>query len=161
MSLELSRRLVGDVTVITCTGRIVLGKESESLQACLDETLPMNTHVLLHLAGVEFVDSGGLGLLVRYLTRAQNAGGAPKLCALSSKVDECSEDYSPQAGVPDLRNRGRVDCRRPWRARSRVLCRAAPTSSAWTRPWMDPPICASCSNNRATGFSRRPICPTL
>ena len=88
MSLELSRRLVGDVTVITCTGRIVLGKESESLQACLDETLPMNTHVLLHLAGVEFVDSGGLGLLVRYLTRAQNAGGALKLCALSSKVDD-------------------------------------------------------------------------
>ena len=61
MSLESSRRLAGDVTVITCNGRIVLGKESESLQACLDETLPMNTHVLLHLGGVEFIDSGGLG----------------------------------------------------------------------------------------------------
>ena len=38
--------------------------------------------------GVEFIDSGGLGLLARYLTRAQNAGGALKLCALSSKVDD-------------------------------------------------------------------------
>ena len=88
MSLVLSRRLVGDVTVITCTGRIVVGQESESLQACLDETLPVNVHVLLHLGGVEFIDSGGLGLLARYLTRAQNAGGALKLCALSSKVDD-------------------------------------------------------------------------
>jgi anti-sigma B factor antagonist len=88
VSLTLSRRLVGDVTVITCAGRIVLGQESESLQACLDETLPMSTHVLLHLGGVDFIDSGGLGMLARYLTRAQNAGGALKLCALSRKVDD-------------------------------------------------------------------------
>ena len=47
----------------------------------------MNAHVLLHLGGVEFIDSGGLGLLARNLTRAQNAGGALKLCALSSKVE--------------------------------------------------------------------------
>jgi anti-sigma B factor antagonist len=88
VSLALSRRPVGDVTVITCTGRIVLGDESESLQRCLDETLPMSTQVLLHLGGVDFIDSSGLGMLARYLTRAQNAGGALKLCALSRKVDD-------------------------------------------------------------------------
>ena len=88
MSLALSRRPVGDVTVVTCTGRIVVGEESESLQRCLDETLPMSTHVLLHLGGVDFIDSGGLGMLTRYVTRAQNAGGALKLCALSRKVDD-------------------------------------------------------------------------
>lgn len=88
MPLALNRRLVGNVTVITCTGRIVVGEESESLQKCLDETLPMNAHVLLHLGGVDFIDSGGLGMLARYLTRAQNVGGALKLCALSPKVDD-------------------------------------------------------------------------
>jgi anti-sigma B factor antagonist len=88
VSLVLSRRAVGDATVITCTGRIVLGEESESLRRCLDETLPMSTHVLLHLGGVDFIDSGGLGMLARYLTRAQNAGGALKLCAPSPKVDQ-------------------------------------------------------------------------
>ena len=160
MSLELSRRLVGDVTVITCTGRIVLGKESESLQACLDETLPMNTHVLLHLAGVEFVDSGGLGLLVRYLTRAQNAGGALKLCALSSKVDDVlritrlkpvfqiyateAESIADVHGAPERESSvGRPD----------ILC-VDPSVMSW-------PTCASCSDNRATGCSRRPICLTL
>jgi anti-anti-sigma factor len=74
--------------VITCTGRIVVGEESEALQRCLDETLPLSMHVLLHLEGVDFIDSGGLGMLARYLTRAQNAGGALKLCALSRKVDD-------------------------------------------------------------------------
>jgi anti-anti-sigma factor len=88
VSLALNRRLVGNVTVITCTGRIVVGEESESLQKCLDETLPMNAYVLLHLGGVDFIDSGGLGMLARYLTRAQNVGGALKLCALSKKVDD-------------------------------------------------------------------------
>ena len=88
MSLALSRRPVGDITVITCTGRIVVGEESESLQRCLDETLPMSAHVLLHLGGVDFIDSGGLGMLARYLTRSQNAGGALKLCALSPKVND-------------------------------------------------------------------------
>ena len=88
MALSLNRRPVGDITVITCTGRIVLGEESDSLQRCLDETLPMSAHVLLHLGGVDFIDSGGLGMLTRYLTRAHNAGGALRLCALSSKVED-------------------------------------------------------------------------
>ena len=88
MSLALSRRPVGDITLITCTGRIVVGEESDSLQRCLDEALPMSNHVLLHLGGVDYIDSGGLGMLARYLTRAQNAGGALKLCALSPKVDD-------------------------------------------------------------------------
>jgi anti-anti-sigma factor len=88
VSLALSRRPVGDITVITCTGRIALGEEAESLQRYLDETLPFSAHVLLHLGGVDFIDSAGLGMLARYVTRAQNAGGALKLCALSPKVDD-------------------------------------------------------------------------
>ena len=88
MPLALSRRPAGDVTVITCTGRIVVGEESESLKRCLDETLAMGTHVLLHLGGIDFIDSGGLGMLARYLTRPQNASGALKLCALSPKVED-------------------------------------------------------------------------
>lgn len=86
MSLTLSSRQVGDVTVVTCTGRIVLGEEAEALQRCLDAVLPANPHVLLHLAGVEFIDSAGLGLLARYITRAPT-GGRVRLCALSPKVE--------------------------------------------------------------------------
>ena len=88
MSLSLVSRRVGEVTVVTCSGRIVAGQESESLQRYLDDLLRDSPHILLHLSGVDFIDSAGLGLLARYLTRVQNAGGTLKVCALSPKIDD-------------------------------------------------------------------------
>ncbi|HET9566723.1 MAG TPA: anti-sigma factor antagonist [Vicinamibacterales bacterium] len=81
-------RCVGDVTVVTCSGRIVAGEESKSLQVCLDRLLPDTPHVLLHLGGVDFIDSGGLGLIARYLTRPQDRRGTLKVCAVSPKIDD-------------------------------------------------------------------------
>lgn len=88
MSLTLTQRRVGDVTVITCSGRLVAGDESTSLQAALDELIPFSPHILLHLGAVDFIDSAGLGLLARYLTRVQNARGTLKVCAVSPKIDD-------------------------------------------------------------------------
>jgi anti-sigma B factor antagonist len=88
LSLTLQSRCVGDVTVVTCSGRIVAGEESKSLQVCLDRLLPETPHVLLHLGGVEFIDSGGLGLIARYLTRPQDRRGTLKVCAVSPKIDD-------------------------------------------------------------------------
>jgi anti-anti-sigma factor len=76
------------VTVVTCSGRIVAGEESKSLQAYLDRLLPKAPHVLLHLGGVEFIDSGGLGLIARYLMRAEEGQGSVKVCAVSSKIND-------------------------------------------------------------------------
>ena len=88
MSLTLQSRCVGDVTVVTCSGRIVAGEESKALQVCLDRLLPETPHVLLHLGGVDFIDSGGLGLIARYLTRPQDRRGTLKVCAVSPKIDD-------------------------------------------------------------------------
>jgi anti-anti-sigma factor len=76
------------VTVVTCSGRIVAGEESKSLQVCLDRLLPESPHVLLHLGAVDFIDSGGLGLIARYLTRPQDRRGTLKVCAVSPKIDD-------------------------------------------------------------------------
>ena len=76
------------MTVVTCSGRIVAGEESKSLQVCLDRLLPDTPHVLLHLGGVDFIDSGGLGLIARYLTRPQDRRGTLKVCAVSPKIDD-------------------------------------------------------------------------
>jgi anti-sigma B factor antagonist len=76
------------VTVVTCSGRIVAGEESKSLQVYLDRLLPEAPHVLLHLGGVEFIDSGGLGLIARYLTRPQDRRGTLRVCAVSQKIDD-------------------------------------------------------------------------
>jgi anti-sigma B factor antagonist len=88
VSLTLHSRCVGDVTVVTCSGRIVAGEESRSLQAYLDRQLGQTPHVLLHLGGVEFIDSGGLGLIARYLTRAQEGRGTLRVCAVSAKMND-------------------------------------------------------------------------
>jgi anti-sigma B factor antagonist len=79
---------VGDITVVECSGRIVQGAESAQLQQHVDDLLPVNRHILLHLGNVDFIDSSGVGLLVRLLTRMQNAHGDLRLCTVSSKIVE-------------------------------------------------------------------------
>ena len=74
--------------VVTCSGQIVAGDESKALLALIDDLLPLNAKILLHLGAVDYIDSGGLGLLVRCLTRGQNTSGQLRLCALSPKVSD-------------------------------------------------------------------------
>jgi len=88
MELSLQHRQVGHLTVVTCSGRLVAGAESDALLAQIDQLLPRNARILLHLGGIDYIDSAGLGLLVRCLTRIQNASGQLSLCALSPKVSE-------------------------------------------------------------------------
>lgn len=86
MPISLENRRVGDITVVTCSGRIVEGAESIALQQLLDDLLQDSPYLILDLGGVDFIDSSGLGLLVRYTTRTRHAHGALKLCALSAKT---------------------------------------------------------------------------
>lgn len=88
MQLSLQHRQVGYVTVVTCRGRLVSGTESDALLKQIDDLLPVNSRILLHLGEVDYIDSGGLGLLVRCLTRVQNAAGQLNICALSPKVSD-------------------------------------------------------------------------
>ena len=74
--------------VVTCSGQLVAGAESQALLALIDDLLLKNARILLHLGAIDYIDSGGLGLLVRCLTRVQNASGQLSLCALSPKVSE-------------------------------------------------------------------------
>jgi anti-sigma B factor antagonist len=86
VQLSLQHRQVGYVTVVTCRGRLVMGDEADALLKQIDELLPLNSRILLHLGEIDFIDSGGLGLLVRCLTRVQNAAGQLSICALSPRV---------------------------------------------------------------------------
>ena len=88
MSLSLHLRRIGDIVVIKCTGRIVEGEESAALRQQFDQLLPKEPYVLLDLRDVDFIDSGGLGLLVRFLSRARNAHGDVKVCAVPARIGE-------------------------------------------------------------------------
>ena len=80
MPLTLNTGQVGDVTTIRCTGRIVGGMEAESLRERVHELLLDRREIVLHLGQVAFVDSSGLGMLVRVLTSVRRVGGDVKLC---------------------------------------------------------------------------------
>lgn len=86
MRLQLSSRQVGPVSVVRCEGRIVAGLEAEALVACIKQLLMETRHFVLDLSGVNFIDSTGLGTLVRLLgtTRAQH--GDLKLCNVPETV---------------------------------------------------------------------------
>ena len=88
MALVLDSRRVGDVTVIRCSGRIVDGDESAQLVEHTAHLFPHEPYVVLDVGAVEFVDSGGLGLLVRLRSRAQNAGGDVTLCNVPPRIAE-------------------------------------------------------------------------
>ena len=79
MTLRLESRPVGDVLVIQCHGRIVAGNDVYALHAQVGDSLAHHADVVLQLDGVEFVDSSGLGALVRLVQTARSKGGDLKL----------------------------------------------------------------------------------
>ncbi len=86
MPLRLDSRPVGDVMVVRCDGRIVAGAEVHALQLYLRRLLLQHHDVVLQLERVDFVDSSGLGALVRLVTTARTNAGEIRLCALQPPV---------------------------------------------------------------------------
>lgn len=86
MPLSLQTRSIGDIAVVTCAGRIVEGPDATALDAHVNDLLPVRPHVLMDFREVSFIDSAGIGILVRLLTRARAARGDLKLCAVSSHI---------------------------------------------------------------------------
>ena len=88
MPLSLHTRGVGDVTIVRCSGRIVAGETAESLRQHIVALLLDRRDIVLHLGDVDFIDSSGLGTLVRLLTSTRRARGDLKLCHVPENLDK-------------------------------------------------------------------------
>ena len=86
--LSLNTRGVGNVTIVRCSGRIVGGGETESLREHITTLRQDHSAFVLHLSDVAFIDSSGLGTLVRLLTSTRRAGGDLKLCNVPEAVSK-------------------------------------------------------------------------
>jgi anti-sigma B factor antagonist len=91
MRLSLDTREVGRVTIVRCNGRIVAGSESESLRAHVTWLLRDRRAIVLHLGDVGFIDSSGLGTIVRSLTSTRQVRGDLKLCNVPEPVRKVLE----------------------------------------------------------------------
>ena len=86
MQLRLESRPVGDVLVVQCHGRIVAGNEVFTLHAFVGDSFVKYGDVVLQLDNVEFIDSSGLGALVRLTQAARVKGGDLKLSGVSERI---------------------------------------------------------------------------
>ena len=89
MSVKLTTRQVGDVTVIDVAGRITLGEGSSALLEALRDLVSKNQKkILLNLGEVTYIDSSGIGELVSGFTTVTNSGGMLKLLNLNKRVKD-------------------------------------------------------------------------
>ncbi len=89
MSVKLTTRQVGDVTVVDAVGKITLGEGSSVLRdAIKDLTAAGNRKILLNLGEVNYIDSSGIGELVAGFTSVSNLEGQLKLLNLTKRVKD-------------------------------------------------------------------------
>ncbi len=89
MSVKLSTRQVGDVSVVDVAGRITLGEGSSMLRDLMREMVGKGQKkILLNLGDVSYIDSSGIGELVSGFTTVTNSGGEMKLLNLNKRVKD-------------------------------------------------------------------------
>ena len=85
--MKLSSRLVDEVTILDAEGKILLGEGDVQIKLAVDELLAQGRRkFLLNLAKVPYIDSAGLGQIIRCFTAIRKAGGALKLLSPNAKV---------------------------------------------------------------------------
>jgi anti-sigma B factor antagonist len=75
--------------VVDIKGRITVGEGNIMLREVIVALVEKgNKRILLNLTGVDYLDSAGLGELVRTHTTLQNQGGQLKMAHLNQKVQD-------------------------------------------------------------------------
>ena len=88
MALKVETEISEDVIILHCEGRIVFGDEGAVLRERARQLLAGTSKIVIDLAGVDHIDSGGIGILVGLYVSAKNHGGELKLVAPRKHVDE-------------------------------------------------------------------------
>lgn len=89
MQLKVNIRTLNDgIIVVDCAGRIVFGEETAELRDRVRALIQPASRIVLNLADVSYIDSGGLGTLVALFITARNAGSAIKLARLTQRVGD-------------------------------------------------------------------------
>jgi len=86
--MEISRRQVGEVLILDCKGKIVLGEGTMTVRNTVRDILTNYKKIILNLADVNYMDSSGIGELVSTYTTATNAGAQLKLLNLTKKIEQ-------------------------------------------------------------------------
>jgi len=87
--MEIEERKVGDVKVLDLKGRITLGEGDELLKDKVNSLVNQGSRkIVLNLAEVPYIDSAGLGEIVRTYTTVSRQGGSLKLLNLTKRITD-------------------------------------------------------------------------
>ncbi len=87
--MEIAERVVQDVTVLDLKGKMTLGEGDELLKDKINSLLANSRKkLILNLEGVPYIDSAGLGEIVRTYTTVSRQGGSLKLLNLTKRIED-------------------------------------------------------------------------
>jgi anti-sigma B factor antagonist len=86
MALRMATQIHGNVVVLRCRGRIVFGDEGAVFRERVRSELTGTSKIVIDVSSVDYVDSGGLGILVGLYIAAKNRGGDIKLVSPGQRV---------------------------------------------------------------------------
>ncbi|MBP1606216.1 MAG: rsbV [Acidobacteria bacterium] len=87
--MQIDERLVGDVKILDLTGKMTLGEGDELLRDKVNSLVHQgHKKLVLNLEGVPYIDSAGLGEIVRTYTTVSRQGGKLKLLGLTKRIQD-------------------------------------------------------------------------
>jgi len=87
--MQIHQRTIGDVTIIDLHGKMTLGEGDELLRDKVNSLIQQGQkRLVLNLGEVPYIDSAGLGEIVRTYTTVSRQGGALKLLALTKRITD-------------------------------------------------------------------------
>jgi len=87
--MNIVERKVEDVTILDLHGKMLIGDGDDALREALTKVVDGGqTKVVLNLGDVPYVDSAGLGEIVRSYTTVTRKGGKLKLLNLTKKLED-------------------------------------------------------------------------
>ena len=87
--MEIAERTVNDVMILDLKGKMTLGEGDELLKDKINSLLSTGRKkLLLNLEGVPYIDSAGLGEVVRTYTTVSRQGGSLKLLNLTKRIED-------------------------------------------------------------------------
>ena len=87
--MQISERAVGEVMVVDLKGKITLGEGDEMLKDKVNSLINQGYRkIVLNLAEVPYLDSAGLGEVVRAYTTVSRQSGSLKLLNLTKRITD-------------------------------------------------------------------------
>jgi len=85
--MKFSTRKTGDIVIIDVDGQILLGDGDIEIKKEVDDLLKRGTKkILLNLAKVPYMDSAGLGEMIRCFTALRKTGGDFKILSPNRRI---------------------------------------------------------------------------